>query len=288
MNFVIVKAVLSQFRPLGFAAMRMSVASIVMAGFVVTSLRYWNVSSRDVLRLILLGLVGFVFTQAMFIIGIARTSASNSALIQATTPIAVALISYRLGSETLPRRGWIGVLLSLAGVAMVICGSSQKLVLSADDLQGNLLVTGSAIGWAVYIVMARSLVRRIPATAVAGCSVLVGATGLLIVAAPSLRAQDWSAITPAGWIGLVYTGGVSVGLANLIWAKGIERLGGTRTSIYGNLTPVVGVLGAAAFLYERLTPWQIVGGFAVLTGIFLAQGRTERTPLAPVSDELRP
>jgi len=122
--------------------------------------------------------------------------------------------------------------------------------------------------------MARPLVKRLPASTVAGSSVLVGAIGLLVFAAPSLTAKDWSVVTSAGWLGLLYSGAITVGMGNIIWAKGIQRLGGTRTSVYFNLVPVFAVLSAAIFLDERLVLWQIVGGIAVLSGIFLTRRRT--------------
>ena len=60
---------------------------------------------------------------------------------------------------------------------------------------------------------------------------------------------------------------VSTGLCNLVWAKGIQRLGGNRTSLYSCVTPVVAAVAGMVFLGELLTPLQALGGVAVLGGL---------------------
>ena len=64
---------------------------------------------------------------------------------------------------------------------------------------------------------------------------------------------------------------VAFGLGQVIWTRSIHFLGGTRTTVYGNVVPVVGVVAAALFLDERMTSLQMIGGAAVLVGVVLTQ-----------------
>jgi drug/metabolite transporter (DMT)-like permease len=59
----------------------------------------------------------------------------------------------------------------------------------------------------------------------------------------------------------------AIGLAYLIWYRGVERIGNTRTAIFSNLTPVVAMIAAAFLLGERPSIGSIIGGVLTLTGI---------------------
>jgi drug/metabolite transporter (DMT)-like permease len=57
-------------------------------------------------------------------------------------------------------------------------------------------------------------------------------------------------------------------------------VGGARTAIYSNLTPVVATVVSWLLMGERLAPLQILGAGVVITGILLARrgrkGQTQR------------
>jgi drug/metabolite transporter (DMT)-like permease len=60
-------------------------------------------------------------------------------------------------------------------------------------------------------------------------------------------------------------------VAYLIWNRGLQRLGGARTAIYSNLTPVIATLAAALFLGETLTLEKIAGAVFIFVGLYLAR-----------------
>ena len=95
----------------------------------------------------------------------------------------------------------------------------------------------------------------------------------LLIATPSFAAQDWGAVTPGGWAGLLYSGLLAIGLGYAIWVKGVQRLGGSRTAVYSNLTPIIATLTGVIFLGEHITALQIVGAACVLGGIVLTRVR---------------
>lgn len=131
--------------------------------------------------------------------------------------------------------------------------------------------------WAGYLVMARPLLLWFGTLIVNAYSLLFGAAGLLIVAAPSLTQQNWGAVTAAGWAGLIFSGFVAVGLGNFVWLRGVRHLESTRTVLYSNLTPIVAVFLGILFLNESLSPIQGIGIGFVLAGILLARLAANRT-----------
>jgi len=272
-NFVVVKAAVAQFLPLGFTALRfVFAAALLMAAAALAGLSL-RVSRADLGRLALLGLVGNILYQPMFVVGLARTTAGNSSILLASAPVIVAVESHFLRVERLSARAWAGVLLSFVGLGLVIVGGSQTLSLAPKTLLGDVLTLGAAVCWGTYTVMARPVVARLNPLVVTAYAVFIGAAALLLIATPSFAAQNWGAVTFGGWVGLFYSGLLAIGLGYAIWVKGVQRLGGSRTAIYANLTPIVATLTGVIFLREHITALQIAGAACVLGGIVLTRVR---------------
>ena len=272
-NFVVVKAAVAQFLPLGFTALRFVFAATMLTAAAALAGLSFRVSRADLGRLALLGLVGNILYQPMFVIGLAHTTAGNSSIILASAPVIVAVESHFLRVERLSARAWAGVWLSCLGLGLVIVGGSKTLSLAPETLLGDVLTLGAAVCWGTYTVMAHPVVARLNPLVVTAYAVLIGAAALLLIATPSFAAQDWGAVTSGGWAGLLYSGLLAIGLGYAIWVKGVQRLGGSRTAVYTNLTPIIATLTGVIFLGEHITALQIVGAACVLGGIVLTRVR---------------
>src|SRR5690606_5882653 len=99
----------------------------------------------------------------------------------------------------------------------------------------------------------------------------IGASGIFLIGIPALRSQPWEEVGAAAWGGLLYSALLSIGLAYLIWYRGVERLGSARTAIYSNLTPVIALAAGALWLGERLTLLAVLGVALVLGGLVLVR-----------------
>ncbi|MCJ7560536.1 DMT family transporter, partial [Candidatus Bathyarchaeota archaeon] len=86
-NFSVVKGALANFSPLSFNAIRFGTASLILLSLLWIRERSLGVRKKDVGRFVMLALIGNTVYQLFFIMGIARTTAINSSLILATTPI---------------------------------------------------------------------------------------------------------------------------------------------------------------------------------------------------------
>lgn len=268
-NFAVVKWALEVFDPLGFNALRYLIASV----FVFAVLRAQGAlrlpERRDLPRILGLGLVGNTAYQLAFIWGLDRTRAGNASLLLALVPIFVLLMDRR-GD----RQGawvWIGSILSVVGVALV-SGDALRLE-GSETLVGDLLMAAAAAIWAFYTVGARPLIQRYGSMQTTAWTLWVGAAGIFLIGVPELAGQNWGAIGPWAWAGLLYSALLSIGLAYLLWYRGVERLGGAQTAIFTNVTPVVALLTGALWLGERLTVFSVAGAALVLVGLMLVRRR---------------
>lgn len=269
-NFAVVKQALATFPPLGFNALRFALASLFVLVVLRTRGPLRLPERRDLPRILVLGVVGNVIYQVGFILGLERTRAGNASLMLALTPIMTALLTAAEGTERPGPRTWSGTGVSAVGVALVT-GSAVSLGGSLRSLSGDLMLIGAAFVWAIYTVGAAPLVRRYGAVPVTAWTLWVGTVGLLALGLPTLALQRWDRVAPGAWGGLVFSAVFAIGLAYLLWYRGVQRIGNTRTAIFSNLTPLVALVFGALLLGEVPTTGAVLGAGMILAGLMLVR-----------------
>jgi drug/metabolite transporter (DMT)-like permease len=270
-NFSVIKVALAQLEPLAFNALRFPLAALLVLGVLRRRGPLPRPARADVPRIVALGLLGNVFYQFFFIHGIDATLAGNASLLLAASPILTALLSAALGHERVGPAVWLGVLATVAGMALVVLGGAAGVGLGLATLRGDLLMIGAAAAWAAYTVGSRPPIARYGSVAVTAWTLWVGTVGVVLVGIPDLAGTDWAALTPSAWLALAYAGPLGIGVAYLLWYQGVRRIGNTRTATYTNLVPVVALGVAWAWLGERPSIWQLAGAAVIIGGISLAR-----------------
>jgi drug/metabolite transporter (DMT)-like permease len=115
------------------------------------------------------------------------------------------------------------------------------------------------------------ITRRADAVQIAAWSLVGGVIPLVLVAMPSLWRTEWTMIAPLTWGAVAYSGLFAMVIAYLIWYRGVEQIGPTRTAMFGNLQPIVAVLVAWFVLGEVPTLFQGAGAATVIGGLYLAR-----------------
>jgi drug/metabolite transporter (DMT)-like permease len=275
---VFAKIALVHFPPYVLVALRTSLASSFLA---VLLLRrgfdeFRALSWADLRSFAFLGFTGIFVSTGGTYLGIAFTTASSAALLQAASPVMVAIGARLYLKEQLRRRQWAGVVLSTLGVLLVVTRGSWRAIVHLELLPGDVIILVAQSGWAIYTVYGkRVLAVHSPALATTA-AYLLGALMLLPVPFLTARffpAPDWT--SPVAW-GVVMTQAVVGAVAHVWWYEGVHRVGASRAAIFMNLQPVVGVVLAWGLLGETVEAAEILGGLAVLAGV----GLTTRTSRA--------
>ncbi len=268
-NIIVIKAALDVFPPLAFNALRFPLATAALLavtwllGHHLPARRYW-------VPLALYGFLGNTLYQIGFIEGLGLTRAGNAALLMAANPVLTAAISHWRGHEKVGPRDWLGLALSAAGVTLVVAGSEAEVGFGATAV-GDLLILGAVVCWALYAVGSSSLVHDLGATTMTAWTTALGAVPIALMGLPSLMSQRWQAVTPAAWGAVLYASLGAIVTGYLLWARGIKKLGSTRVALYSNFTPVFAFLAAWPLLGETPTSWQVVGGSAIISGMYLTR-----------------
>jgi drug/metabolite transporter (DMT)-like permease len=221
-------------------------------------------------RLFVLGLVGNGLYQLCFIFGLSGTRVATASLIFASGPAFVALIGRARGVERIDRMGWVGIALQLVGVCCVVLSAAGDTT-RVDTVRGIALILLGALGWAMYTVWLKPLTATTHPIYLSAMTMSSGALLLGLLAVPDLLALEWTAVPPMVWGAVVYSGLAALVVAYLLWYRGIQLLGPTRTAMYGNLQPVVAFVVAWIVLRETPTLWQWVGMVAILGGLAVSR-----------------
>jgi probable blue pigment (indigoidine) exporter len=192
--------------------------------------------------------------------------ASEAVVITYTLPIWAALIAWALlGERPTVLRG-AGMVLALAGVALLV---------GADGIRGG---TGAwpgigsgflaAILFGVGTVIAKRSPLRMPLVAGVAWQLGLGSIPVLILAC--FEHPDWARATPLGWCGLVYVAVMPMTVAYLTWFRALLLLPASIAATGVLLSPLVGVLSSAALLGDPLGPRQLIALALTLTGVGLS------------------
>lgn len=268
-NFVVVKYATQVFSPVAFTGLRVGTAALFLV-LVALARGHFALPRRDVIGLLMAGVIGNGLYQLFFVHGVARTRAGNAALIVAAAPAFIALFARLRGLERVKRMTLVGIALSMLGVGLVIAGSAKP-TNGQTTLLGSMLVFVGVLCWSVYTIMLQPYTRRIDVFRLSAITMVGGAVPLMIASMRALVDTNWSAVGPGGWWALFYSSVISMGVAYFFWYRGLRVLGPTRTAVYANLQPIIALAVAWAFLGEIPTIFQGVGAATIVAGVFLTR-----------------
>lgn len=274
LNFSIIKVGIASIPPYGFNALRFPLAAALLAAVLYATGRLRLPERGDATRIVVLGVLGNFVYQLLFISGMARTRAGNASVLLTTSPVFTAMLSAWLGHERVRPAAWVGIGATVAGIALVVGSGEAGLRFGTTTLAGDLLLVAAAGVWSIYTVGARNLVRKYGSVPVTAWTLWVGGVLLLVAGAPDLMALE-PTIPAAAWGAVVYAGLLGVGIAYLLWYRGVRLLGNTRTAAMGNLVPVLAIAVAWPMLGEVPNLWQLAGAAVIIGGVSLVRRATE-------------
>ena len=223
-----------------------------------------------------LGGIGYATQSGLFFAALQRLDASLLALLLYTFPTWVTLAAFALGRERPTRRRIVALMLSSAGLAIVLLGAAG----GGFDALGTALGLGAALAYTVYILSADRAGLSVSPIVLAGL-VCVGATGTFAVAGLVSGSADFS-LSGEGWVWLGLIALVSTALAISTFFAGMARVGPSTASILSTLEPVVTVALAYVAFSERLSLAQLGGAALVIAAaVMLAAPSRAHEPVPP-------
>jgi drug/metabolite transporter (DMT)-like permease len=268
-NFIVGRAIYQEVPPVALATIRWVGAFLVILPFAYKHLvRDWATIKKHWLIMITLGGIGIGSFNTLVYTGVNYTTAINGVIMNSSSPVFMAIMAFLLFKERISRFQTSGILLSIAGVLIVV---SRGDIASLGNLSlniGDLYILAAFVIWAFYTVMLR-LRPDIHNLSLLAMSFLLAA----IANMPFMLLEMWAGrnvqLSPQSISGLIYVIIFPSLIAYLFYNRGIELIGANRGGAFLHVVPLFGALMAVFFLGERLEPFHIMGFVAIITGVVM-------------------
>lgn len=252
--------------PWVLAASRASIAASVLALWFVARGMSPLPTRREFMPWLFLGTLNGWLPNVLTAYALTQIPAGLSAMIQASGPLMVAIIShFAFAEERLTTRRVAGVLLGFFGMVVLI-GPAAMQGTSGGAL-GVLAMAAVSLSYAVGNVAARGF-TGIPAERLALGQQSVSAVAALCLTFVFVGLPAFGQALSA-WPAIVALGVLSTAVPITIFMTLILRAGPTRAAMIGYLLPVWATLLAVIFLGETVGLREVLGAGIILAGVWV-------------------
>lgn len=203
--------------------------------------------------------------------GIKLTSSSESGMMIALMPIAIALFSVRILKERLVMRQWLAVAASVAGVVLIVGEGGFS---ASGNILGYLLLIMAVVSEGLYSPLAKRMTQTcapIEMTFIMICAgtVVFNAIGLTEAAvAGTMGTYFTDALKPGVMPGLLYLSVLSSIVAFFFYNYALSKVKASSSASFCNLTTVVSVFAGVLIGGEKLNLMQAAGMALILISIW--------------------
>ncbi|MHB1345428.1 MAG: DMT family transporter, partial [Thermoleophilia bacterium] len=222
---------------------------------------------RDLPKIFLLGLLGVTVYHLGLNYGEVTVSAGAASLMIAVVPMFTALLAIVFLKERLRVLGWIGILVSFFGVALVALGEGEGLSFDPRAV----LVLLAAVSGAHYFVLQKPLLRVYGALRLTTFAIWAGTLPLLVFLPGMFRSLGTA--SAAATISVAYLGVFPAAIAYVTWNYALARSPASLVASFLYLPPVFTILIAWVWIGELPTALTLFGGAVAVLGVFIVNTR---------------
>ena len=278
-TFLAIRVGVREVPPLVLAAMRFSIAGLVLFGWMLArgerspSAHEWRSAS-------ILGTVIFLFDYGLLFWAEQRVPSGIAAVMLATIPVFMALSEIIfLRTQRLTIRLGLALLIGIGGVG-VLMSRALNLGGAPIDLLGALALIVASISWSIASVLARKLPLPSSKVMSSGAQMLAGGILLALAAGAFGEFRNFhpSAVSRGAWLGLLYliVAGSIIGFTAYVWL--IHHESPTKVGTYAYVNPIVAVLVGYFLGGEALTTRTILGTLLVLISVVVITTTPAKKP----------
>ncbi|MEP0354299.1 MAG: DMT family transporter [Paraglaciecola sp.] len=265
-SFLFMRTTVEDFGPVMLVTLRVGIASLVLL-----PLLFFKKLGRELIEnwrpIMFIGITNNAIPYFLFSYSTLYLSAGYASILNATTPMFVAIIAFIWLKDKLAPIAFIGLVIGFLGVFVL---SMAKLALQSDN-------TFQAIVAALIATFFYGLAACFTKRSLQGVRPLTIASGSLLFATVflvpvSLFYLPSSSPSLDSWFSVLILGACSTGFAALLFFRLIANVGAYKAITVTYLVPVFGIIWGMIFLREQLTLNMFIGAAMVLFGVALTTG----------------
>jgi drug/metabolite transporter (DMT)-like permease len=206
-------------------------------------------------------------------VGLQYTTATNGVILNSAIPIMIIVLGWAVYRDTITRLQGLGVVVSIAGIAVIVGRGDLAILATLSMNHGDLIVLAGMVFWAAYTIFLRMKPAELPGLVLLTCCGSVGVTLLFpLFVLEMAGAFPWPGhveLSPATLAAMLYVGVFPSFVGYVFWNRGVAEVGSNVAGIFMHLMPAFGALLAWMFLGERIETFHLLGIVLILAGITL-------------------
>ncbi len=211
--------------------------------------------------------------------GLSLTTVSHASLMVGTMPVILAVGATIFAHERLHTVGWIALVVSTCGAALIALGAHRTTSANGPTLAGDLLVVVSLAIALFWILFNQRLMRAHSAVVVTAYGTVAGTLMLALWVPFTWGLPPVHHVSPKAWAALAASGLLCTATTTLLWNYGMTQVPASQAGVLLNMEPLIGSLLGVFLLHERLGGWAWLGGAMILTAALTLTLRTNPPPL---------
>jgi drug/metabolite transporter (DMT)-like permease len=215
-----------------------------------------------------LGFLGYYAASFLDFIGLQYVGAGVGRLILFLFPTLVLLLSFLLLHKPPAGREIVALVLSYAGIALVVSNQAGHSAQGGLFLLGALLIFASALCYALYLVAGSEMVKRVGSMRFTAYTMVV-ATFPAVLQFVVLEPVSALELPAAVWGYAIVLASLSTVLPVFLQAEALKRIGANHFALIGAVGPVSVAVTSALGLDEPFTWIQAAGAAFVILGVLL-------------------
>jgi len=269
-NAIVGRLAAGHIAPATLSFLRWSFAFLIILPFAWKHLvRDWAAIRSHIGIMILLSITGIGAFNTLQYWALEHTQALNTLLLQSAGPLVVAVWSLVLLGVRLTLAQAAGVILSMAGVFVILLHGDLTTLSKIDFNIGDLIFLIALAIFGIYSVL--SLKRPdIHGLSFVAFTFGAGAACLIPLFIWELFARPPMQIDTANLLTLAYVALFPSTIAYLCFNRGVQLIGANRAAPFFHVVPVFGTIMSIIFLGEHPQAFHFIGFALVLTGVFVA------------------
>lgn len=272
-NYSVVKLVTpSVIKPFGLNVLRVLVSVSMFWGLYLMKPSKPGILKKDVPKFIICAATGVVINQLLFIKGLSLTTSIHASLLSLGTPVFITIIAAWLLNERLTLNKVAGLILAIAGGALLIV-TKESTAKGSDVLFGDILVLINAISYGFFLVLVRPLMESYSPIHVLRWAFTIGTGMIVLFGWRQFLEVEWLHITSYQWL---LFGFITIGatfLAYLLNVYSIRTIGSSAAGTYIYTQPVFAAVIAVSVSGEGITLIKIGSAILIFAGVFLVNIR---------------
>lgn len=229
-----------------------------------------KLSSKEIIGLMALGLIGYYLSSLMDFEGLTYVSASLERIILFSYPTMVVVFTALFFHSRLNTQDYWALFLTYAGIVFIFSEeiNQSTLIPSSTLISGGTLIFGSAFTYAMYLIGSGFIIPRIGAMRFTAYSMLIATSAIMI---HYLVVKGWifpALDNPVVWYGIAMAL-VSTFMPAVCLAEGIKLIGSEKSAVISTIGPVSTIILANIVLGETMTWIQAIGTIVVMIGVLI-------------------